>query len=91
MEMIQVVPIPKERPAQMTLVNQTTHTCDWCSKKAVDNGEMRFGGSVGGGWYHVSYTPKTTGLDELKKARQYDFCGFECVSLWVNDRHREKA
>lgn len=76
----------KEFPAQLTYVAQTTHTCDWCSKQVSDNSEFIIGGSHNGGWYHVERTPKSTGLDELRKPREWDFCSFECLSCWVNDR-----
>lgn len=74
----------------MTYTNVTTHTCDWCQKQVSDNGEMLIGGSHNGGWYHLSRTPKSTALEELKREREWDFCSFECLSLWVNDRHRDQ-
>lgn len=59
--------------------------CDWCQKRVTDNGEMLLGGSHDGGWFHVIRTPKSTALDELRKAAERDFCSFECLGMWVGD------
>jgi hypothetical protein len=87
--MIRTLQIPKE-VTQWTSVDHTTYTCDWCAKEVSDHGEILIGGSVNGGWYHVSRMPKSTALEELRRESQWDFCGFECLSMWVNDSHRDR-
>jgi hypothetical protein len=83
--MKRVTTVFKERPAELVSVPQTTHTCDWCQKEVTDHGEMTYGGSSIGGWYHITRTPKSTALHELQQPREWDFCDFECLSCWVND------
>jgi len=72
------------------LVNTTTHTCDWCAKEVSDHGEMLIGGSHTGGRYHVSRQPESTALEELKRLAEWDFCSFECLSMWVNDPENKR-
>ncbi len=68
----------------LTHVEQITHTCDWCQKQVVE-GEPMYGGSYTGGWFHVGRAIRGTALEELRREREWDFCGFECLSWWIND------
>jgi len=73
------------------LVDTITHTCDWCAKEVSDHVEMLIGGSHNGGWYHVCRQPESTALEELKRRAEWDFCSFECLSMWVNDSQTKRS
>lgn len=60
-----------------------TTICDNCGKENCDHGEMMIGGSYIGGWYHLSRTPRSTGLSELQKQSSWDFCSEKCLNEFV--------
>lgn len=61
----------------------TVRICDICKKRVSDNGEISYGGSVHTGWFTVEQTSGSTQLSELKKQREWDVCGVECLRRLV--------
>lgn len=56
----------------------TTMICDQCKRESHDDGEMKFGGCVHGGWLSVdkriSITSRIHGSEH-----HWDFCSEECM------------
>lgn len=61
----------------------TVRICDICKKRVSDEGEITFGGHVHSGWFLIDQTSGSTKLSELKKKREWDVCGIDCLRLLV--------
>lgn len=66
-----------------TYVPINTLICDNCRKEITNNGEVSYGGSWAGGWYHLSKWLGSTQLEELQKIRNWDFCSIKCLQEFV--------
>jgi hypothetical protein len=53
--------------------------CDECGKNVSDGGEMRIGGSVFSGWWHLTKTNGSTCLSALQEQKEFDVCSIDCA------------
>ena len=65
-------------------------TCDVCGKTVSDSGEAMYGGSVFSGWYQLVEHGGSSELSELRRKKDWDIRGIECLRKFANDELREK-
>lgn len=57
---------------------ETTIVCDECRKESFDDGEVKFGGCVHGGWLSVNRRISVSGSC-LGIPSNWDFCSDNCM------------